>query len=131
MSEAEFVRMSWLLFPIEAARVTGWSKDYVLKLIENQVLHQVKPKGTRHSKVRKVQLAQLLGLNLGPDRARFVEGERLLMTPKAVMAWTGYDRRTLEKIAAAGGLTRVRLPGGGNAPRFRKSEVAELIGLKI
>lgn len=130
MSVAEFEGLAWLVFEGEAARALGFSREYMRKLVECGVLQLVQPKGAGQGKLRKVQLAQVVRIDLSAEARRFWEQEPLLMTPKAVMGWTGYNRATLEKIARAGGLTRIRFPGGEHAARYRKLEVAELMGVK-
>lgn len=126
MSKVEFERLPWLLFRQQAGAVLGYSPYLMAKLIEARVLLLKKPAGAGRGKLMKRQVADLLRVDWSAPRREF-EAEPALMTPKRVMAWTGYNKRTLAKIARAGGLRAVKLPGGEYATRFHREQVADLI----
>ncbi len=130
MTRAEFQALPMLLFENQAIAFTGYARPTLAKMIDAGVFFLVRPAGCGQGKLRKVQLAQIAGLDewLLEDAARF-KGEPWLMPEKAVSAWTGYDRRTLAKIGKASGIHVIH-PPGLTVARYRKLDVAEWIGLK-
>jgi len=130
MTQAEFLALPWLLFEHHAMDVTGYARNTLEKMVDCGVLRRVKVKGCSQGRYLKMQLAELAGL--GPkvrEAAMQFRREPLLMPEKRVCVWTGYGVDAMEKIRKAGGLAVVRVPGISGV-RYRKADVAELIGLE-
>ena len=111
----------------EVCLVTGFADNTIRKYVECDILQLVKPRGVAHGRLRKVQVAKLIGLELTEDRALWAR-EPMMLREKAVRRWTGFSSKTIRKLARVGSLTRIRLPGGEAC--YRKTEVGELIGMK-
>lgn len=129
MTRAEFEELPCLLFEHEVMRLTGYARPTVRKMIDCGVLRIVKPAGCGQAKLQKIQVARLVGLmEFVVEVHRQFKAEPMLLPEKTVLRWTGYNGKTLQKIAEAGGAVVVRPPGltGG---RYQKWEIAEWIGL--
>nr|WP_294577556.1 hypothetical protein [uncultured Rhodopila sp.] len=124
MSENEFSGLPGLLSRLQVMKATGYTANTLDKMVECGVLGLVKPKGCRHGRFQKKQIAAILGLAAGLEDFR---REPLLMETKAVTRWTGYTALTLKHIASARGLTAVR-PASMVKCRYRKGEIAGWLG---
>lgn len=127
MTKKEFEVLPQLLMEHHLAAV-GYGRATVAKFVDCGVLERICPKGCGQARYQKRQVAQILKWEecLVAARGAFVL-EPALMPPKAVRVWTGWSETTLGKIAHAGGLSVVRPPGTRRG-KFRKDEVAKLIG---
>lgn len=128
MTRVELKEMPWLLSDRQVIAVTGYAVLTLRKLVDCAVLATVQPAGCEVRRFRKAQVALLLGMRLEELGAEGFRCEPLLMGQKGVWVWTGYDKRTVGKIVAAGGIHVVRPPGMSHG-KYRKEEVGELIGL--
>jgi len=127
VNKLRFQSLPWLLLRGQVCAATGYDRLSLAKLLDCGVLEEVRPNGCRWSKVRKLQVAKLLKLEDWLDRERW-EAEPHLMTVKAVCGWTGYSEHTIQKLARHGVLDLVKPAGLGHG-RYRKRQVAELLGL--
>lgn len=128
MTLHEFKALPFLLMDHQLLEVTGYHERTMEKLVECAHLLPVLPAGATERRFRKVQVAQLAGLDWEEEALRFWD-EPMLMGEKSVTTWTGYAGKTIDRIATAGGLTRIR-PAGIERSKFRKVEVAALLGLE-
>lgn len=131
MTEKEFEWLPWLLAEGDVTRATGNARNTIHKLVESGVLRRVKLKGMLPCRYQKRQIAQLAGIEwqrLAPAGSRAWAELPLLLDEKTVRVWTGFDGKTLAKIAKAGGVKAVR-PGGSNA-KYRKREIGEWLGIE-
>lgn len=124
----EFKRLPWLLFKGQVTELLGYSDNTLDKMVDCQVLRCVKPAGLRWDRFQKAQVAKMLGWGIEELGAEEFGREPMLMPEKGVTVWTGLCDESLGKVVAAGGLVLVR-PAGLRCGRYRKAEVAELIGL--
>jgi predicted DNA-binding transcriptional regulator AlpA len=127
MTQEEFKRLPFLLTKSQVLAAVGYSPSTLVKMVSCGVLEKVRPAGSGQLRFRKVQVAMLMGYPLEEEVKAF-DREPLLMKLKAVHVWTGYAEPTVRNIARAGGLRWVR-PAGMGAGKFRKAEVAQLLGL--
>lgn len=118
--------MPWLLLEHQVSACTGYRWATLAKMIDCGVFNVVRPAGCGQRRFQKVQIAQLIGIDVSAGLEAF-RSEPQLMSAKSVCRWTGYGRRTLESIAEAGGLPRVR-PAGLTNGRYHKKDVAKLLG---
>lgn len=136
MTHEEFKRLPFLLSDGQVIELTEYAPRTLRKMVECGHLAEVLPAGATQRRFRKVQVALLAGLEWR-DQAEGFRAEPMLMKEKAVSTWTGYAQNTLRVLAVRGKqakpgalrLVVVRLAGMG-AGRFRKVEVAELLGLE-
>lgn len=127
MTHEEFKRLPFLLMEYQATEVMGYAPRTLWKLVACGHLEEVQPAGSGTRRFRKVQVALLAGLDWEDGAEEFAR-EPFMMKEQSVCRWTGYAPKTLCKIAQAGGLVLVR-PAGMETGKFRKVEVAELLGL--
>ena len=120
--------MPWLLFEGQVIEFTGYGRNTLDKLVDCGTLAPVRPNGCGQRRFRKIQVATLLGISVEQELAQFRK-EPWLLSEKATMVYTGYTHKVLEHIVRAGGLEVIRPAGLRNA-RFRKTEVAKLLGLE-
>lgn len=128
MTLEQFKRLPFLLDRAQVIEVTQYCAATLAKMIECCHLMEVRPAGATDRRFRKVQVALLAGLEWEAEAKRFAE-EPLLMREKAVTTWTGYHQNILRRICQARGLTLVR-PAGMSVGKFRKVEIAALLGLE-
>lgn len=129
MTKKEFATGAGLVME-KAAVSLGFARPTLAKLVDVGALKKVKPPGCAHAHYAKVQLADLMGW---PDvvesiRERF-RAEPHMMGRKEVLYWTGMCKDTLNNISAKGGL-RAERPLGASQAKYRKWEVAKLLGLE-
>lgn len=128
MTHEGFQKLPFLLRRLQVMEVLDCDKRTLPKMIACGHLTKVVPPGAQELRFRKVQVALLVGFEWESQAQEFWR-EPLLMREKAVVKWTGYAAMTLERIVQGHGLVRVR-PAGMTAGKFRKVEVAELLGLQ-
>ncbi len=128
MTQDEFQRLPWLVFGHQVQTALGYSRPTLRKMVDCGLLTEVRPPSCTQRKYLKVQLAEVLGMDVTGEVARFRK-EPLLMAEKSAVNWTGYTPEVLQAISKAGGLQAVRLAGQGWV-RYRKMEVARLIGFE-
>lgn len=128
MTHDTFKKLPFLLMDHQVIEVTGYHLRTLGKMVECAHLAEVRPAGSGQRRFRKVQVALLAGLEWEAEAEAFRQ-EPLLMKEKAVVSWTGYAQNTLRAICKGHGLTLVRL-AGMNGGKFRKLEVARLLGLE-
>jgi hypothetical protein len=127
LNRTQFQALPWLLLQYQVQEATGYDRSTLSKLIDCGVLEVIRSNGCRQTKLRKIQIAKLLKLEDWLDRERW-EDEPHLMTLKAVCHWTGYSVNTIHKMVRGGELDLVR-PAGIEHGRYRKRQIAELLGL--
>jgi hypothetical protein len=128
VTHEEFQKLPFLLEYPEVLEVMDYAPRTLEKMVECAVLVEVMPAGITRRRFRKVQIAMMAGLEWQSQAEEFKK-EPLLMREKAVVRWTGYAQNTLRRIVRAHGVTIVR-PAGMTAGKFRKLEIAELLGLQ-
>jgi len=115
------------LLTLRQAAACGYTIRTIQKYLDAEVLRAIQPSGCTERRVRKLQLAQMLGWEDPRLRSRW-QREKPLLTLGAVKEWTGYGVHQIAKIVAAGGLRAVQ-PGGLGRCRYAKEDVAEWLGL--
>lgn len=128
MTHEQFRKLPFLLSDHQVLEVTDYDPRTLNKMVDCGLLLQVIPAGAKNRRFRKVQVALLTGLAWEEEAKAFGE-EPLLMREKAVVTWTGYVQNTLRAICKGHGLTLVR-PAGMTGGKFRKVEIAGLLGLE-
>jgi hypothetical protein len=128
MTQEEFRKLPWLMFNGQVLEAAGYSRNTLRKMVDCGVIEEVRPPGCTQRRYRKAQLAKLLGIDIATDVSAFRK-EPFLLSEKAASGWTGYTTDVLQAIARRGGIVVVRPAGLSNA-RYRKSEIAGLIGFK-
>lgn len=124
----KFKGLPWLVLEGQVIDLMGWGRNTLAKMADCGTLHLVKPPGCAQHRFRKIQLATILGVSLEAELEEF-RREPLMMSEKATLRHTGYARNTLREIVSAGGLRVIR-PAGLTNGRYRKTEIAQLLGLE-
>jgi hypothetical protein len=125
----QFQKWPWLLFERQVIEVTGYGHNTIEKLIDCGTLLSVKPRGCTQRRFQKIQVAQLLAVELDQQLESF-RREPLLLSEKSVLSYSGFSRTVLREVTHAGGLQLIR-PAGLSTGRYRKSELAQLLGLAV
>ena len=128
MTKDEFRQLPLLIQEHHVMEASGYARNTVRKLVDCGVLRLVKPKGCHQGRFQKRQVARLLKWEEAVETDA-LKREPALMLEKSVRAITGYSTATLDQLVAAGALSFVR-PAGISVGRFRKAEIARLVGFE-
>jgi len=132
MTKLQFQALPLLIFEHHVVAVTGYARNTIAKFTDCGVLTIVKPNGSGQGRFQSRQIAQMIGWDWKEVLREWIEQfqrENNLMLEKAVTRYTGYAEKTLLNIRKARGLDFLK-PAGADAGRYRKEQIAELIGFK-